>query len=86
MLPPIYRGAGHRQNNLAPIKLNVVEVFNQQSRCLLLTNLPVKTLLDATFVVQSYKKRWHIESLHKVLKLNKFICFKKSHSKSFDCY
>ena len=48
--------------------LNVVEVFNQENKCILLTNLPVKTLLDATFVVQSYKKRWHIESLHKVLK------------------
>ena len=25
-------------------------------------------MCDATFVVESYKKRWHIESFHKVLK------------------
>jgi hypothetical protein len=68
MLPPVHRGAGHRQNSLAPIKLNVVEAFNQENKWLLLTNLPVKTLKDAIFVVESYKRRWHIESLHKVLK------------------
>ena len=51
MLTPVHRGAGHRQNTLAPIKLNVVEVFNQENKCLLLTNLSVKNLSDATFVV-----------------------------------
>ena len=68
MLPTIHRGADHRQNSLAQIKLNVVEAFDQENKWLLLTNLPVKTLEDASFVVQSYKRRWHIESLHKVLK------------------
>ena len=41
---------------------------DQNNKWLLLTNLPVRTLEDAIFVVQSYKRRWHIESLHKVLK------------------
>lgn len=68
MLPPVHRGAGHRQNSLAPIKLNVVEACDGENKWRLLTNLPVKTLEDAMFVVQSYKRRWHIESLHKVLK------------------
>ena len=68
MLPPIHRGAGHPQNNLPPIKINVVEAFDGQNRWVLLTNLPVRTLKEATFVVESYKKRWHIESFHKVLK------------------
>jgi len=68
MLPPVHRGVGHRQNSLAPIKLNVVEAFDLENKWLLLTNLPVKTLEDVSFVLQSYKRRWHIESLHKVLK------------------
>lgn len=67
-LPPVHRGAGHRQNALAPIKLNVVEASDKENKWLLLTNLPVKTLEDAVFIVQSYKIRWHIESFHKVLK------------------
>ncbi len=68
MLPTVHRGSGHRQNSLAPIKINVVEASNQENKWLLLTNLPVTNLEDAIFVVESYKKRWHIESLHKVLK------------------
>jgi hypothetical protein len=68
MLPPIHRGAGHRQNSLAPIKINLVEASNQENKWLLLTNLPVSSLEDVVFVVESYRKRWHIESLHKVLK------------------
>jgi IS4 transposase len=68
MVPAIWRGTGHPQNKLAPIKINVVEAYDNEIKWLLLTNLPAKTMCDATFVVESYKKRWHIESFHKVLK------------------
>lgn len=68
LLPPTHRGAGHRQNSLPAVKVNIVEASDGESKWVLLTNLPVLTLEDAVFVVQSYKKRWHIESLHKVLK------------------
>ena len=68
LVPPVHRGAGHPQNKLAPITINVVEAYDGENKWLLLTNLPVHTIEDATFVVESYKKRWHIESLHKVLK------------------
>lgn len=68
MLPAIHRGAGHPQNNLAPIKINLVEASDGQNQWVLLTNLSVDTLEEATFVIESYRKRWHVESLHKVLK------------------
>ncbi|HCU6011347.1 TPA: IS4 family transposase [Legionella pneumophila] len=68
LLPPIHRGAGHPQNNLPPIRMNVVEASGIENKWTLLTNLPVNTLEEVKFVVESYKKRWHIESFHKVLK------------------
>lgn len=68
ILPPTHRGAGHKQNKLPPLVINLVQVSNDESQWVLLTNLPVSTLQEATFVIQSYKKRWHIESFHKVLK------------------
>jgi len=68
LIPPIHRGAGHPQNKLPPIKMNVVKANDKKNEWVLLTNLPVKTLQDVTFVIESYKKRWHIESFHKVLK------------------
>ena len=68
LIPPVHRGAGHPQNKLAPIKMNVVEANDGKNKWVLFTNLPVNTLQDVIFVVESYKKRWHIESFHKVLK------------------
>ena len=68
LIPPVHRGAGHPQNKLAPIKMNVVKANDEKNEWVLLTNLPVKTLQDVIFVIESYKKRWHIESFHKVLK------------------
>ena len=68
LIPPVHRGAGHPQNKLAPIKMNVVEANDGKNKWVLLTNLPVKRLQDIIFIVESYKKRWHIESFHKVLK------------------
>lgn len=68
MVPAIHRGAGHPQNKLPPIKINLVEASDGQNQWILLTNLPVDTMKEATFVVESYRKRWHIELFHKVLK------------------
>ena len=67
-LPATRRGARHPQNKLPPIKLNVVEASNGRDHWVLLTNLPAHTFQEAAFVVESYRKRWHIESFHKVLK------------------
>lgn len=68
MLPAIHRGAGHPQNKLPPIQINLVEASDGQNHWILLTNLPVHTLGEAIFVIDAYRKRWHIELLHKVLK------------------
>lgn len=68
LIPPVHRGAGHPQNKLAPIKMNVVKASDKKNEWILLTNLPVTTLQNVIFVIESYKKRWHIESFHKVLK------------------
>ncbi len=68
ILPAIHRGAGHPQNKLPPININLVQASDGQTHWVLLTNLAFDSLEEATFVVESYKKRWHIESFHKVLK------------------
>lgn len=67
-VPPNHRGAGHRQNSLKPIEVNIVEASDGKTKWVLLTDLPVENLKECIFVVEAYKKRWHIESFHKVLK------------------
>lgn len=68
LIPAIHRGAGHKQNSLKPVTMNIVEANDGNIKWVLLTNLSVDTIEDAIFVIESYKKRWHIESFHKVLK------------------
>jgi hypothetical protein len=67
-IPPPHRGAGHKQNSIDPIKINVVQATEGDRSWVLITNLPVDTLEDIKFIIKSYKYRWHIESFHKVLK------------------
>lgn len=67
-LPAIFRKAGHRQNKLPPIKINVLKAAQKENQWVLLTNLPLENFNQALFVLEGYQKRWHIESFHKVLK------------------
>ena len=68
-IPPSFRGSGHRQNKLSPIYINAVQAYCGGCQTLtLFTDLPVLSLEQCLFVLNAYKKRWHIESFHKVLK------------------
>jgi len=59
LIPPVHRGASHPQNKLVPVKMNVVEANDGKNKWVLLANLPVNTLQDITFVVESYKALAH---------------------------
>ena len=50
------------------LRVNVVVAYNDNHKWILLTNLPVKTVLHLEEVVNIYKNRWHVEDYHKVLK------------------
>ncbi len=58
----------NRQGELTPLKINVVQVYNDEHEWVLLTSLPIDSPKDIEEAISIYKKRWHIESFHKVLK------------------
>ena len=63
--------------------MNVVEANDGKNKWVLFTNLPVNTLQDVIFVVESYKKRWHIELLFKLYKSHIKIEIIKGKSNSY---
>jgi predicted nucleic acid-binding protein len=68
-LPPPHRGKeGRNIKDYNPIKVNVIKAYNDTYCWILFTNMPVDTQEGRQLVIQIYKKRWHIESFHKVTK------------------
>jgi len=51
-----------------PITINVVRAFNDNHEWFLYTSLPIETFEDIKKITDIYRKRWHIEDFHKVLK------------------
>lgn len=68
-IPPSPRiKQSNKNKDYQPVKINVVQAYNDQYCWVLLTTLPVDDLEACKQVTEIYKKRWHIEDYHKVLK------------------
>lgn len=58
----------NKDKQYSDIKVNVVHTYNEDYSWILLTNLSINDLDACYHVTEIYKKRWHIEDYHKVLK------------------
>ena len=69
IIPPSPRiKRSNKDKDYHPVKVNVVQAYNEHYCWILLTTLPVDDLASCKQVTEIYKERWHVEDYHKVLK------------------